>query len=44
MQQISSQELKRQLEQLRASTVDDRDDVLHQLLVSAYPSKRAQDT
>jgi hypothetical protein len=43
MPQFSARDLKRQLEQFSASTVEDLDEVLHALLVAAYPSKRAQD-
>jgi hypothetical protein len=43
MPQFSARDLKRQLEQLSASTADDRDDLLYRILVAAYPSRRSQD-
>jgi hypothetical protein len=43
MPPFTTRQLKRQLEQFGASTSEDRDEMLNQMLVAAYPSKRAQD-
>jgi hypothetical protein len=44
MPPFTTRELKAQLEQFRAATSEDRDEMLYQMLLAAYPTRRAQDS
>jgi hypothetical protein len=41
--EMTAEDLAQHLESLAESTEDDRDQLLHDLLVQVYPSKRTQD-
>jgi len=42
--QMTAEDLAQHLEALTESTEDDRDQLLHDLLVQVYPTKRTQDS
>ena len=42
--QMSAEDLEAHLDALAESSEDDRDQLLHDLLVHVYPSKRTQDS
>ena len=44
MPQMTTDDLAQHLEALAESTEDDRDQLLHDLLVQVYPTKRTQDS
>ena len=43
-EEMTAEDLAEHLELLELTTDDDRDQLLQQLLVGMYPSKRSQDT
>jgi hypothetical protein len=44
MPDMTSDDLKEHLELIKAATTEDLDELLHDLLVRVYPSKKTQDS
>jgi hypothetical protein len=44
MRDMTAEDLKEHLELIQAATTEDLDELLHDLLVHAYPSKKTQDS